>query len=312
MNIVSNNRMVQESGNGRVAAVVVTYNRKDLLLECIEALLAQESIDLLDILIIDNASTDGTSEALSQYINNSLIQYVNTGENLGGAGGFSFGIELAVSEGYSWIWVMDDDCIPSTSALSVFLKFDEQNSGSYGFLSSKVLWSDGTLCSMNVQRRTLTEEVSKFDKEVIPIAMASFVSLFLPVSVVQCFGLPIKEFFIWTDDWEFTRRISRNMPCYLLVNSTVTHKSKSNIGADIASDDISRLNRYKYLYRNDVYLYRREGLRGFVYEVLRLSYHIGRVLFSAKNNRLKRLGCIIFGTREGLRFNPEIVFPKRK
>lgn len=43
----------------RVAAVVVTYNRKELLAQCIKALLGQQNA-VCDILIVDNASTDGT------------------------------------------------------------------------------------------------------------------------------------------------------------------------------------------------------------------------------------------------------------
>ena len=84
--------------------------------------------------------------------------------------------------------------------------------------------------------------------------MASFVSLFIKASVIKQLGLPIKEFFIWTDDWEYTRRISRKYNCYLVNKSVVTHKSKSNMGADIINDSEDRLDRYKYIYRM-MYIY---------------------------------------------------------
>nr|AIA92894.1 CAZy families GT2 protein [uncultured Lactobacillus sp.] len=67
------------------------------------------------------------------------------------------------------------------------------------------------------------------------------------------------------------------------------HKSKSNVGANIATEDISRLSRFRYLYRNDVYLYRREGLQGFAYETVRLFGHAMRVLFKAPNYKNKDL-----------------------
>ena len=73
----------------KVAAIVVTYNRKKLLLENIKALLAQTYRNL-DILIIDNCSTDGTKDAIQEYIKNKSIIYVNTGSNLGGDGGFQY------------------------------------------------------------------------------------------------------------------------------------------------------------------------------------------------------------------------------
>jgi len=69
----------------RVAAVVVTYNRKDYLVRCVQALLRQTSP--VDVLIVDNASTDGTADVLQPFLCD-RVHYHNTGENLGGAGGF--------------------------------------------------------------------------------------------------------------------------------------------------------------------------------------------------------------------------------
>lgn len=157
----------------------------------------------------------------------------------------------------------------------------------------------------------MAQNVSDFNSEIVSVVMASFVSLFIRTSVVYELGFPIKEFFIWTDDWEYTRRISLKYPCYLCNKSVVIHKSKSNIGANIANDSVDRLDRYRYLYRNDVYLYRREGLYGFVYEFLRLNFHMLRVLFEAKDNKFKRLLFMLKGTINGLTFNPQIEFPSR-
>lgn len=70
-----------------IAAVVVTFNRKELLKENIEALIKQTYKEF-DIFIIDNASTDGTEESIREYIQSNKIKYVNTGKNLGGARGF--------------------------------------------------------------------------------------------------------------------------------------------------------------------------------------------------------------------------------
>lgn len=297
----------------KVAAVVVTYNRKELLLENIESLLKQTVSDLLDIIIIDNASTDGTKEVLNRYISSQQIIYKNTGANLGGAGGFNYGIKYAAENDYEYIWVMDDDCIPNNIALEKFLESDKKLNGNYGYLSSKVLWKDGNICAMNIQRETMFKNVNDFKTEFVKIAMASFVSLFIPTKVVVEFGLPIKEFFIWTDDWEYTRRISLKYPCYLVNDSIVTHKSASNIGANISNDSIERLDRYKYLYRNDVYLWRREGISGYAYEVLRLLFHSFKICCLSNDNRMKRLKYLLFGTIAGIRFSPSIeyVFPKK-
>lgn len=296
----------------KVSAVVVTYNRKALLLENIKSLLNQTVSDLMDIIIIDNDSTDGTKEALEEYINKEQVIYKNTGANLGGAGGFQYGIKYATENDYKFVWVMDDDCMPTRTALEIFLDTDKKLNGHYGYLSSKVLWKDNTICTMNVQRKTMYRNVKDFSTSLVEVCMASFVSLFLPTKVVKEVGLPIKEFFIWTDDWEYTRRISLKYKCYLVNQSVVIHKSTSNIGANISSDYLERLDRYKYLYRNDVYLWRREGLMGLGYELLRLVLHIFRVLALGKGNKAKRLQYILKGTVDGLAFNPKIEYVENK
>ena len=262
------------------AVIVVTYNRKELLKENIECLLAQRSV-IPHIIIIDNHSTDGTKEYIADYIAEEKIEYCDTGSNLGGAGGFSFGIKYAAEKNYDYIWVMDDDCMPTENALEEFIKADKELKGQYGFLSSKVLWKDGSICTMNLQRKTLTKNLESFDNNLNQVVMASFVSLFLKREIVVEMGLPIKEFFIWTDDWEYTRRIS--------------------LSAD-------RLDRFNYLYRNDVYLYRREGIKGFCYEAARLTGHCIRVLIKSKDNKGKRLAKIYKGTISGLKFKPEIEY----
>ncbi|WP_251423727.1 glycosyltransferase family 2 protein [Veillonella agrestimuris] len=295
-----------------IAAIVVTYNRKQLLLENVNALLQQTIKDKVTIVIIDNNSTDGTHESLMPFIENQSITYINTGENLGGAGGFQFGMKYAVEQGFDFVWIMDDDCIPQNTSAEELLKAYHSVNGKCGFLSSKVLWKDKSICTMNVPRATMYKNVTDFDSPMVPCVMASFVSFFVSSDVVKEVGLPIKEFYIWTDDWEYTRRISLKYPCYLVNNSVVIHKSNSNIGANIASEAEDRLDRYKYLYRNDVYLYRREGISGFAYECARLLYHSFLVLKSSASRKAFRLRTIWASTLEGLSFNPPIEYVKTK
>jgi len=297
--------------NKKVIAVIVTYNRKELLKEAIEALLNQNYKNC-DILIVDNASTDGTQEYISNLLKNNRVIYKNTGANLGGAGGFNYGIKEACEIGCDFVWVMDDDCIVHNDTLEKFIEADMELNGNYGYLSSKVLWKDGKVCKMNVQRKTLTKNVINFNEKLQEICMASFVSLFIKTEIVAELGLPIKDFFIWTDDWEYTRRISKKYKCYLVTDSIVTHKSKNNIAASIDKDSLERLDRYSYLYRNDVYLYKREGLKGWTYLIPRLSFHIFKILKSKEKNKLKRIKILLSATKTGMKFNPQIEYLNNK
>lgn len=287
-----------------VVAIVVTYNRKELLKKCIENLKKQTVS--LDVLVIDNASTDGTKNLFKEEKQN--IKYFNTGSNLGGAGGFNFGIKKAVELGYKYLWILDDDTMPTETALEMFLIKDRELDGKYGFLTSKVLWKDKSICTMNIQKITKWRQVKKFNFEQ-EVQYASFVSLFIKASIIRQVGLPYKEFFIWADDWEYTRRISKIESCYYVPQSIVHHWCKTNVGANIVTTESDRMERFKYMYRNDVVMYRQDGIEGFFYLFIRNILHKIRIYKDGKNIKEKLL-LIKNATKEGKKFYPKIEFPK--
>ena len=288
----------------RVAAVVVTYNRKEYLLRGVEALLAQTAP--LDVLIVDNASTDGTAEALQPLLGD-RVHYHNTGENLGGAGGFQYGTRLAVQAGYDLLWLMDDDCIPEPDALAALLAADEELEGNYGFLSGMAYWKDGSLCNMNIQKTGIKSKIEDVTSPLVPVIMATFVSVLIPAERVREVGLPIKEFFIWSDDLEYTRRLSRKWPCYAVTGSRALHDMKSNDKVNIATDSADRLGRYAYLYRNEVYVYRREGFKGWMYLLPRVCLHLVKVLLKS-DHKWKKMKTILSSFFAGFRFKPAVEF----
>ena len=317
----------------QTATVVVTYNRKKLLAECLEALLSQSAP--CDLLIVDNASTDGTREYLEELrarcgeaataanmagsaaeaktVATSEVAEISPEihifhmeENLGGAGGFSFGIKKGVSLGYRYLWVMDDDCIPEKDALWALLRSAERHGDGFGFLASKVLYEDGETCEINMPKQGIYHKRSHPDQPEYPCDFACFTSVLFPAEVVRAVGLPIREFFIWSDDWEYTRRISRQLPCYGVMDSVAVHKPASRKSCDIVSETGERLNRYPYIYRNDVFLYRREGLPGALYVLLRAVLHTVRVLLRSPGQRLQKCGIIWGSTIKGFGFRPGI------
>lgn len=290
-----------------IVAVVVTYNRKNLLIKCIECLRNQKEYKT-DILVIDNGSTDGTYELLLGSIERGEILYRNTGENLGGAGGFNFGIKEAVNLGYDYIWLMDDDTLVSDSALYELLIAKEKLNDNFGFLSSIVYWIDGNLCNMNRQRFSIRRKLEVVPSDIEPVMMATFVSFFVKTDTVKQVGLPIKEFFIWADDLEYSRRISMEQPCYIVPNSIVEHHMGSNNKVGIESESQDRLWRYQYLYRNEVYLYRREGIKGIIYLLARFILHNLKILFKSQSDRLIKIKVIWKSFISGFSFSPDVEF----
>ncbi|MUJ28014.1 glycosyltransferase [Aliivibrio fischeri] len=108
----------------KVTAVVVTYNRKEMLLECLEGLLKQtRPID--EIVLINNASSDGTDKFLKEngILEHDIIHYCKLENNTGGAGGFYHGMKVAIERGADWLWTMDDDIEPEPDALKVQLSY---------------------------------------------------------------------------------------------------------------------------------------------------------------------------------------------
>ena len=96
-----------------VLAVVVTHNRVALLSRCLDHLAAQRGIRP-DLLVVNNASTDGTVEMLAER----GVELV-TQDNVGSAGGWHRGIAEALARGYDAVWLMDDDGFPDHGALAV-------------------------------------------------------------------------------------------------------------------------------------------------------------------------------------------------
>lgn len=298
--------MPQTVKKSAVAAVVVTYNRLELLRQCVEALRAQSAA--CDILIVDNASTDGTEQWLASQPD---LRYRNTGSNLGGAGGFNHGMRWAVEAGYDYVWVMDDDTLPQPDALEKLLEADSVLEGNYGWLSSVALWTDGNECRMNRQKlkKSFYEYSPLMKYGLVQAEQATFVSLFLRSETIYQFGLPIKEFFIWGDDLEYTRRIAvrGGMPCFLSGQSQVVHATKINVGSNIALDDVERIDRYFYAFRNEAYLYRQEGIKGRAYCFAKRCRDFLRI-FRLGKLKAPRFGILFKAIWAGFFFCPKVEY----
>jgi rhamnopyranosyl-N-acetylglucosaminyl-diphospho-decaprenol beta-1,3/1,4-galactofuranosyltransferase len=241
-------------GVGTVCAVVVTHDRRELLRECLTALGAQTR-PLDSILVVDSASTDGTAAMLAEDFPRVDVHRLDT--NQGGAGGFHEGIRAAHARGFGWLWLMDDDTIPEPDALERLVEGHATATGlgrPPAMLSSKVVWTDGRLHPMNTALpalRQMDDLVDAASHGLLMLRSASFVSLLLDGRAVERYGLPIKRYFIWSDDVEYTARILRWEPGYLVPTSVVEHKT-----ADAYLSWSGPPERYFFHVRNSIYMTR--------------------------------------------------------
>ena len=280
-----------------ITALIVTYNRKTLLQECLQAVMNQ-SRPVDNIVIFDNSSSDGTALLFSEqpYCSDNRIIYKRLHKNYGGAGGFYAGLKFC-SQISDWVWLMDDDTIPNSSALEELIKKGRECVSDFrevSFLASKVVGSKNE--PMNVPSIDNSTSVNGYpnwyldlEKGVVKIKSATFVSLLINVEAVRKVGLPIPWYFIWGDDVEYTSRLTKYYGNAFFVGaSKVVHKRFNAKALSIwTEDNISRVNLFFYYVRND--LYNKQKYQGKV-SVLKqiVSYEIGclKSIFS-KNSKYR-------------------------
>jgi GT2 family glycosyltransferase len=218
----------------RVAAVLVTYNRRQLLMESLAAVQAQTR-PAETVIVVDNASTDGSAAAVRERFPEVALERL--ARNTGGAGGFAFGMALALAGDADLIWLMDDDTVPEPGALAALLDArDRHPGGPPALIASRVVWTDGRPHPMNTPR------VKPFARQAerraaaaaggLPIRSASFVSVLVDAGVAARRGLPQADYFLWNDDFEFTTRLLRGQAGLLCPASVVVHKTAAFGGTD--------------------------------------------------------------------------------
>lgn len=256
--------------NNSVCAVVVTFNRKDLLSKCLASLLNQTS-KLQAIYIIDNNSTDKTEELLYKqayiselpeignskviletFVEETLIKYIRLPENMGGAGGFYEGVKAAYEDNYDFVWIMDDDAFPTETCLEKLQPYYDLKD-TVGLASLKVDLNGNILYhhrgffnfthGLPIQKHITKEDTLT---ETTDIDMASFVGLLVKREAISKIGFPKKEFFIHADDLEYCIRL-RTVGKIKLVNSSIIKHAEGSVKGTFEKNILGfKVNRRPY------------------------------------------------------------------
>ena len=207
-----------------VSTVIVTFNRKELLIKCIEAILEQTYLPNT-IYIIDNASIDGTEELLKSLgfhdttIDGVRLCYVRLPKNSGGAGGFYTGMKLAHEAGCDAVWVMDDDGLPNKCCLKNLLPYLDK----YDYLSPLVIDIENEKM-MSFEGCTV-ESFLKREKDGVIVGRANpFNGVLYSKKLIDAIGYPKKEMFIWGDEINYhLRAITAGFKSVMVVNAIHRH-----------------------------------------------------------------------------------------
>ena len=204
-----------------VCAIVVTYNRKEMLARCLDALLRQ-TVEISTIVVVDNASTDGTAEMLRSepYATSRAIEYLQLPDNGGGAAGFHHGFRSALATAAEWLWAMDDDGLPAPDALEQLLAAPASAGPFRGpvvlarEITAKPEAAADELAfpgsvetrSGRVDLRTIADLRQAAEAGVVQGYACAFNGVLIRRDAVERIGLPNKDFFIWGDEWDYLFR----------------------------------------------------------------------------------------------------------
>lgn len=195
----------------KYGVVIVTYNRLELLKQCVEQCLGQ-SLPFQNIVIVNNCSTDGTFEYLETWKDDVRFVISHQSENLGGSGGFRVGIDLAVRLDLDWLLIIDDDAMIARDYIAVCDRFLKKHpdinscsgtvrtEGKIQTIHRRRVVSNLCFLEANVPEKAYQKKAFRYD-------LSTFCGLMVRMPVLREIGLPKAEYFIWYDDTEFSLRL---------------------------------------------------------------------------------------------------------
>jgi GT2 family glycosyltransferase len=280
----------------RVVAVVVTYNRKHLLVRCLDAI-ARQTHPVDEVVLVDNASSDGTEEHLAAAgVGERLaLRYVRLERNGGGAEGFHHGVRHALERDSDWLWLMDDDCLPAGDALERLLASPRAAEAETAVLAPVVRDPGGRILPINrghVRRRLFLAPLvaassEEYARAEVQIGFCSFVGPLVRTAAARRIGLPMREMFIRFEDVEYLQRLGPGERMWMVGASEIVHADPQPVaGADLRtlwgdfSQPIPFAQQWKRLYgfRNLIHTGRLRGYTGPVQALSQFALQAARTL----------------------------------
>jgi rhamnopyranosyl-N-acetylglucosaminyl-diphospho-decaprenol beta-1,3/1,4-galactofuranosyltransferase len=288
----------------KVYCGIVTFNRRELLLECLEAI-ARQTRPVDEVVVVDNASSDGTLEHLqASGIGQRLpLGYLRVERNGGGAEGFHYAVRAGLDSGADWIWLMDDDCEPDPDALEKLLAAPQASYPGTALVAPVVTMPGGDVLPLNRgwlrKRWFLTPLVglkpADWQRDATEIEHVSLVGPLVRRAAAAATEPPRRELFIWWDDLEWVTRLREHGKLWLVPAARITHKEptpmpSTSFGARLL--DFRRATpgwKQAYGLRNMVFCGRRGGYLTAPRAAALAAVPIARALLAGRPRLARRL-----------------------
>ena len=289
-----------------IAIIISTNGMENALLDSVNSLI-REQYQYCGLYIVGNVCLEEKEKRFRMQYNSfsSKCQFIDCKWN-GDATVFSEGIKEAIKDGYKYLWLLQEGMKVHAGSLEKLIYYDQKLNGEYGFLASAVL--DGKELYKRYQplidENIVWSKYNQLELKLFPVECCAFSGLFFHSCDVENVGLPISSMNVGYDGYEFTKRLGEIKNGYFVVDSCVEYCVQDNIQYDICIDDNVEI--YKYVYRNDLYLARKKGLKYIGFYFFRFIKAIVDIVARSKNKKWYRLEQIMLGTLMGLVYHPQI------
>jgi GT2 family glycosyltransferase len=182
------------------AAIVVTYNRADVLRSSLEAIRRQRWAPD-EVFVVDNGSRDHTADLVRSEFPE--VTYHRLEENVGFGGGLAVGMAAAWRQGFGYFWLLDDDSRPGPFALEQCMEVARGGSrvGIIGLTGGTMRWGTPEFTA-EPERPSPPRAITCSDWVHLDGAV-------VPREVVDQLGYPRSDYFMMLEDAEYSNRIKR-------------------------------------------------------------------------------------------------------
>lgn len=197
-----------------ICVVICNFNKQDYVLGAIESV-KNTAGELADIFVVDNASTDDSAALIRQHYPNIKLEVLN--ENIGGAGGFAYGMRRASQLGYRYIALLDNDAVVLPNTLAGMMEVLENNSD-IGVVGPAICKMDNPEVvqevGANISLKNATFELNFTSESYRSIVMELLDCDYVPAcclmtktEVIEQVGVFDEEFFLYWDDIDWCVRV---------------------------------------------------------------------------------------------------------